>query len=304
MPDLSEVIDVLHAFEGLLRRHGVTIANGSRLEAALLFASHVQYVRRDEAVIADEDDRFRWRELSGIWDIARKLLYADRHHHRKFLWLVPLLRLFASERGQLAQLAPSTAGDQDADKLFELLVGTCLLPVVSSLETDRGDGRNPDLLVRHRWRRWGIACKRLHTPSSTRFRDTVTKGIQQIEVSSAEKGLVFVHLTDLLNHDLFFPRNQAADGYTGLSSAAMRALVEEEKDRIAAATLVPVDQDLAIAFEGRKAMRGVITYLGFSYVGGTETAPTQFAVQHAWSRGRVDPALLHAFQSGLNPQRR
>jgi hypothetical protein len=304
MPDIDAVIDVLHDFESLLRRHGVAIANGSRLEAAILFAAHVQYVRAQEAVINEsEDERFRWRELSGIWDLARKLLYADRHHHRKFLWLVPLLRLFASEGGQLAQLAPTSAGDQDADKAFELLSGTSLLPVVSALETDRGDGANPDLLVRFRWKRWGIACKRLHTTSSARFRDPVSKGIQQIERSEAERGLVFVHLTDLLDHDLFFPRTPSGDGYVGMSTGAMHEVLESEKARIQAATLQPVDQDLAVVFEGRKAMPGLIHYVGFSYLGGTADAPSQRAVQHAWSRGHVDAALLHAFQAGLNPRR-
>jgi hypothetical protein len=133
MPTIDEVDTTADRLEALLLRYGVSISAGSRLERGLLFARHVLHVRREEAEIEDGDDRPRWREMHGLFDLAQRLLYAESKHPAKFGALVPWLRLFASTRGQLAQTAPTEPGDQDSDKMFELLVALCLLPRIGRL---------------------------------------------------------------------------------------------------------------------------------------------------------------------------
>lgn len=285
------------ALEELLARHGVQIAPGSRLEQGLLFARHVLHVRRGEAAIEDGDDRPKWREMHGLFDLAQRLVRAERDHPGKFQALRPWLRLFASTTGQLAQTAPTQAGDQDSDRVFELLVALCLLPRIGRIEPDKGRGQNPDLLFRYRWKTWGIACKRLYSTKPAAFRDTVTKAISQIERSSADRGLVFVSLVNVMDHDLFMPQTEL--GREGMSSEEMRRHLEAEKERLSAATLSFSDRDLAEVFDGAKAMPGAVHYLGTTYVTGSEWAPVQKTVQHAWSRGKVNE-ILHLFQAGLN----
>jgi hypothetical protein len=297
VPGIHGVENQLDALEALLLRHGVSIAPGSRLEEALLFARQVRYVQRGEASTQEADDRPLWREMHGIFDLATRLSRAESDEPAKFEALKPWLRLFASTGGQLAQTAPTTAGDQDSDKIFELLAGLCLLPRIEGLDPDRGTGTNPDLLFTCAGRRWGIACKRLYSTRPAAFRDTVTKAISQIERSAAETGLVFVSLVNVMQHDEFWP--MVGENYVGMSSEGMRAVLEEEKRRLEIATLTFSDQDLADAFEGAKAMPGVIHYMGTTYLTGSPDAPAQRAVQHAWSRGCVNE-LLEVFQDALN----
>jgi hypothetical protein len=147
-------------------------------------------------------------------------------------------------------------GDQDSDRVFELLVALCLLPRIGQLVPDRGCGDNPDLLFRFSggagWRTWGIACKRLYSTKSERFRDTVIKAITQIENSAAERGLVFVSLVNLVNHDAFYPLTEG--GYIGLHLENMTKLLDAEQQRLAKETVALTDNDLAAEFVGKKAL--------------------------------------------------
>src|SRR5258706_289174 len=83
----------------------------------------------------------------------------------------PWLELFGSTGGRLAQNAPTTPGDQDSDRVFELLVALCFLPYIGTVDPDRGRGDNPDLLFPYQGQTWGIACKRLYSPAPERFRE-------------------------------------------------------------------------------------------------------------------------------------
>lgn len=299
MPTIDDVDREADQFERLLNRHGISIATGSRLEASLLFARHVLHVRAGTGDIGTHDDLPQWREMHGIFDLARRLVWAERTTPRKFEALLPWLKLFSSTRGQLAQNAPTEQGDQDSDKIFELLVALCLLPRIGQISPDRGQGDNPDLLFRFGWKTWGIACKRLYSTASARFRDTVRKAIAQIEASSAERGLVFVSLVNVVNHDRFYSKTEDG-GSRGMSFEAMMHVLDAEQRRLTAETVGLTDHDLANEFIGMKAMPGVVHYVGTTYMTGSPDDPRQHIVQHAWSRGRVNGQLHHWFQDGLN----
>ena len=181
--------------------------------------------------------------------------------------------------------------------MFELLVALCLLSEISGLELDRGRGDNPDLLFRYRDRTWGLACKRLYSSQPARFRDTVRKAIAQIENSTAETGLVFVSLTNVLDHEAFYVMD--GDAYIGLNRELMLERLDSEQDRLQSSLVGCTDRDLAEEFVGMKAMPGVIHYLGTTCLMGTAEQPTLKTIQRAWSRGEVGE-LLDAFQNGLN----
>jgi hypothetical protein len=298
VPTIEEADQVADRFEELLRRYNVEIANGSRLADALLFARHVMHVREGTGEIVEADDRPRWREMIGVFDLARRLLTAEASAPDAFRALTPWLRLFGSTRGQLAQNAPAQPGDQDADRVFELLVALCLLPHLGALAPDRGYGDNPDLLFQFRGETWGIACKRLYSASAARFRDTVRTAITQIEKSRAQRGLVFVSLVNRIDHDAFYPMRDGM--YVGMSREAMIDLLDREQARLEAETVALTDTDLTGEFAGKKAMPGIVHYLGTTYMTGSEDAPVLKVVQRAWTRGRVDTGLIDAFQHGLN----
>jgi hypothetical protein len=305
MPTIDDADRTFDNFEALLQRYNVEIRVGSRLESALLFARKILDVRRGEEPPEIADDRPLFREMCGLFDLARRVVAASRAMPSKFESLVPALDLFCSD-GQLSQSAPTPPrddrqNDQDADRLFELLVAVCLLPRISQLVIDRGSGTNPDLLFRFSSgsgsRTWGIACKRLYSTTSARYRDTVRKAIDQIEKSPAEHGLVFVSLVNLVRHDVFYPLNDGGE-YTGFSRGHMIELLEQEQRRIGGT----VGLDAAFfetEFANKKAMPGVVNYIATTYLTGSPEAPIDKVVQRAWSSGRRNQ-LRDIFQKALN----
>jgi hypothetical protein len=137
----------------------------------------------------------------------------------------------------------------------------------------------------------------MYSKEARRFRDTVIKAIDQIECSSAETGTVFVSLTNLIDHDSFYPL--VGDAYHGFSKARMVAMLDAEQQRLEQ-TVAQTDREIAAALDGKKAARGIVHYLGTMYLTGSEDAPVDKVVQRAWTRGAVDDRLVEAFQTGLN----
>jgi hypothetical protein len=303
--DMQSVDRVFDDFEALLGKCGVAIAGKSRLEHTLLFARHAQNIAAGEAALDVEDDRPCWREVAGIFDLARRMIIAEDKYPKRFRYLLGHVGLFASAEGQLAQNAPADQRivngqripDQDADKLFELLVGLALLPSVGDLVLDKGKGDNPDLLFRYGDEQWAVACKRLYSLKPERYRDTIVKAISQIERSSACRGVVFVSLSNVVEHDVFLPKTSA--GYIGMSKTRMCNTLKAEEQRLSLKLIGLTDHELAIEFAGKKADPGVVHYVGTTYFGGTPDDYTVLPIQHVFSRGIVGD-FAELFQRGLN----
>jgi len=54
-------------------------------------------------------------------------------------------------------------------------------------------------------RRWGIACKVLHSPQIQSIIDNVIKGLEQIEKSESDTGFVLISLRNIIDYDDFWP---------------------------------------------------------------------------------------------------
>jgi hypothetical protein len=132
---------------------------------------------------------------------------------------------------------------------------------------------------------------------SAAYRDTVMKAISQIERSDAQRGLVFVSLSSLLDHDLFMPAHEG--GRSGMSKQRMLTVLEGENERLYTESMTLSDVELTNAFANMKAMPGVVHYLGTRYLTGSPDAPVPMAVQASWSRGKTNE-FADLFQAGLN----
>ena len=104
-------------------------------------------------------------------------------------------------------------------------------------------------------------------------------------------------LVNRLDHDAFYPMRDGT--YVGMSREGMIDLLDREQARLEAETVALTDADLAHEFVGKKAMPGVVHYLGTTYMTGSADAPVLKVVQRAWSRGHVNE-LRDVFQAGLN----
>lgn len=203
------------SLEALMRRHGLTIRAGSMLERATL--SIFDMVDRYHDLSPDrafEDIRQPFRELVGLTELAALILGASSHPSFPAL----LKHLHLLNAGSAIQNTRSMSTDQATNKVFELFCATlamrCGIDVLLD-DPESSEGDNPDVLFTIDDRRWGVACKVLHSPHPQTFVDRLSEGIAQIERSEASIGIVVVNLKNLIHHDEYWPIQNADEWKAG-----------------------------------------------------------------------------------------
>jgi hypothetical protein len=95
------------------------------------------------------------------------------------------------------------------NKVFELYIGCLTLFVANTVEMDdpyrSSGGTNPDVMTDFSKKRWGIACKVLHSTHPGGYYDHLAKAIDQIEKSGVERGIVMFGLKNLVPFDRLWP---------------------------------------------------------------------------------------------------
>lgn len=197
-------------FEQVLKGHGLSIRTGSGLEHACLILKQLDTWRTE--LLAGAGVR-GWagsvrelREAIGILNLVQLVL---RHsNHPAFPQLLPHLVLL--NEGQPAQTSKSLVTDDASNKIFELRLALACLDVGRDFDVEdpnaSAGGANPDVLcTMPDGRRWGLACKVLHSDNPLTLGDRFLDGVDQIERSPAELGIVVVSMKNLLPHDEVLP---------------------------------------------------------------------------------------------------
>lgn len=210
---LETAAERLSEFDKLLAQYGIAydknkIYYRSAYRVLEMLEAHKKKIELNE----HEDIRPLIREAIGLNDFLVKILSVK--DLANFKLLIPHLRKIA--KGSLAQTVSATFKDQDAvsvhhsNKLFELYLACLALPEFDNLvldDPDNAKGNNPDLLFDVNGRNWGIAAKVLHTegikPES--IYKNWDKGSDQIEKSSADRGLVIISLRNIIEYDELWP---------------------------------------------------------------------------------------------------
>lgn len=254
--------DAALALEQLLQEHGVVIGSGSAFEAHVLNVLHLVAAKRNRGSAAVPDDqRDIYRTLIGVYELASLLLAVRRSPG--FAALVPHLHLL--NEGAALQNKPSAGSDQATNKIFELYMGAAAIQCGTDPALDdpeHSNGRNPDVLFTAGGKRWGIACKVLHGRHPQGFVDNLTKGLDQIDASEAEVGVVAFNLKNVLAHDEVWPlapleRLEGAPLTTGtwVNPEAPFTILIAQMERLAAdlASYLP-EGHLGALFAGRKSV--------------------------------------------------
>src|SRR5712691_5027211 len=148
------------------------------------------------------DYRKTFRRVVGLNDILRKILIRSRNPlFDKIKRHLPLLLKAAN-----VSLSDSSMQNDDANnKLLELYIALAVMGFAIDLELDHpkksSGGTNPDIIFDYQNIRWAIACKSLHSEQTTRLRSQIEDGVSQIDSSDAQKGIVIVKITNLIDHD-------------------------------------------------------------------------------------------------------
>lgn len=250
-------------FEQLLRQLGIGVDEGSDLEhGCLTLMSLAEAQKRVQADPSDDpfpNLREDMQEAVGVLHLVQSILHYSKHS--EFSRLLPHLALLG--KGAVAQTKKASPTDAASNKIFELRLALACLARGSDLELDdpekSSDGTNPDVMCHLAdGRRWGFACKVLHGDAPMTFFERMIEGIDQIERSKSQVGLVVVSLKNKLPHHELIP--QLPDGQLGVFkdfTLAQKRLQIFFEERVRAMAAAVGEQSILDAFSGKKALPAV-----------------------------------------------
>jgi hypothetical protein len=199
----NDAINLTFEFEKLLRSKGIEVRPGSALEhMALSFIEALSTVETRE-IAKKQDLTTLMPQMIGVAELACHVLAV--RDCADFDQLLP--HLAALNDGSAIQNMPSLTSDEATNKIFELFIATLVMRCGKDVKLDHpkaSKGDNPDVLATIAGRRWGIACKVLHGKHHEGILQNLEKGIDQIEKSPAETGIVVFNLKNVLQHSRYF----------------------------------------------------------------------------------------------------
>jgi hypothetical protein len=214
MPIYSDWEKLVWELEGTLKQHGIAVAApGAFEEAALTLTELEEFRKNPESCDCTVDHREKWRRAMSLADLAEKILLVRKHPD--FPQLVPHLRLLGG-MADLSQFSSTQKENQDNNKVFELYMAAMGLHVLTQCKLDHpeeSDGSNPDIMGVFGDKRWAIACKAMHSKNPKTFCERVQEGVEQIQVSAAERGIVVVSMKNTFNHDELWPAKVVEGNY-------------------------------------------------------------------------------------------
>ena len=203
----SEADRIADRFEEVMRERGFPIRQGSTLEEhCLLLKDLVEKQHNERARIPGEDVRTQLSKGAGILDLFRKVV--RRSSHLDFASVAAHLSVL-NEKGWLPQNVSSAPTDQIGNKVFELLLALAVMGLGTGIELDdplSSHGDNPDVLINIGPSCWGFACKVMHGQSAMTLFERILEGMEQIEASRADTGIVVLNFRNRLPHDDLFVR--------------------------------------------------------------------------------------------------
>lgn len=229
---------------------------------------HIAERKRNGYTVDSEPDvRPQYRAMAGVYELSNLILSARAHP--KFSQLIPHLRLLNA--GSALQNTKSRGNDDASNKLFELLIACMAMQLAENVELDspeKSTGLNPDVLATIGGRRWGFACKVLHSTHPEGFLDHLRKGLDQIQRSPAEVGIVVFSLKNVLPHDELWPLEAGGPG--GDASPAAWASAQDALDalhfhaneigRRLREQVVNLGDEISHEFKGKKSVPAILLW--------------------------------------------
>ncbi len=250
--------------EALLKRHGIVLARGSDLERVCLGVKRLLDMHTAATESSDEDLRSLLREAVGFRHLARMIVKSEPLPG--FDKMVPHLELL--NRGSALQNTRATPNDPASNKLFELVVGLAALNMPgASVDMDHPEnakGNNPDVLATLSSKVWGFACKVPNGTADMSLFNNIETGVDQIEKSRADTGLVVLNFKNVIPHDELFPilgRDDSGAPLIGMHrdfASAVSKLREYVEQRLRSMLDHVGVQNVLDAFVGKKALSGVL----------------------------------------------
>lgn len=198
--------DVVDQFEELLISHGISIPRHEQTNADMLpLWRIINFVRNKEEVSLDTQ-RDLFTAGVAMHDLASKVLAVK--DSSQFPILLPHLKLLVEGAIHLTQEPPSPADSYN--KLIELYWACLCIGKNFPVALDdplHADGTNPDVITLNAagGKERAYAFKTIRSKHTQNILDHLTKGVDQIQRSDAQEGIVALHLTPRLNTKDLWP---------------------------------------------------------------------------------------------------
>ena len=254
---IGQAADVVDRFEQLLASHGISIPRHAQTGADMLpLWKLLDYVKDERFIIPSAEQGKEFRAALAVHDLAAKVLTVGCSPH--FPRLLEHLRMLSTGAVHLTE-EPPAYGDA-YNKLIELYWACLLLErgVEPRLDPPKygSKGTNPDVIAldgagapRH-----GYAFKTIRSPHTESLRGHIVKGVDQIEVSDAQTGIVCLNLTPRPEWKAAWPADQVFANY---GMAAMEA-VKIVRDMLSIIVHDNGQQSVDAIFASKKAVGAVL----------------------------------------------
>lgn len=189
----------------LLQRLNYSIPQDSSLaHAEADLAEMVRYYEGKSTLEVGIEQRPVWRRAISLADLAHKILAVEHHpDFAKLRFLFP--PLLVDREHDISLFSATRRENESNNKLFELLVGASLMRFMQECEFGnpraKKGSRNPDFMGRWHGKKWGVACKAMHSLNPKAAIDRIWDGIDQVERSGVDAGLVVLNAKNLVDHD-------------------------------------------------------------------------------------------------------
>lgn len=254
-PSFERAAEIVDQFISILAERGIDLKSGSRAESEALAAADVLEMWKNPCR-RPVDLRPVARAAMGFVDLAGKVVGVKDHPN--FDQLLPHLKML-SETTVLQNYA-STVTDAAANKVIELYVACLTMTFSTNIALDHpinSKGDNPDVMCDFRCQRWGLALKSLHSSNPRTIYDNIKKATDQIEASSATRGLVILNVKNLLDYDTLWP----SPSISYSEKLATKILQEQVLKIVSGLREIPME-DWKVAFGPQRKAVLPIVFLG------------------------------------------
>lgn len=193
-------------FEQLLKANDLSIQKGSDLEkiSIAVLEANAKY-KKEIKHNNNTDIRLLFSDVAGIIDFVKQIL--KHKNHPDFNQVIPHLHLL-NTASTATMTTKSKVMDAGNNKLMELYIALLCMSFATNVRLDHPDnskGDNPDIMFEFKNKKWTIACKALHSAKEKTLYDTIEKGTEQINKSSADKGIVIVNFKNIIDREQIWP---------------------------------------------------------------------------------------------------
>ena len=182
------------------------------------------------------------RQSAGVHDLAAKVLSVE--NQPEFQSCLEHLKLIVKSgiNSSVGQMNRGAASDDIGRKMIELYFSCLAIHCGFDVELDHptnSSGDNPDVMFTAkdgetlRETRWALAIKSISSRSGQTIYERIKEGAHQIDVCSADKGIIVINVKDALDHESFWNRSfdNLIDALESLKSSIDEVIEKSKENR-------------------------------------------------------------------------